>query len=378
MKNIKKTIYLSITLFAILPSISQSFFWGGSAPSTNKNTPPKTTIWDKIEANIKREQEELEKAETYEKLEQELASKRRVLESQQQSIRNKILSEILLHTSNIIEQSLRTIDEIKTIRQQTHIALQNHDQKVKDVIADPAFSLFQYQIKTAPTYKDIEEATQNNTRIENQIQEKEQLKNALSSDIYKKKTTINALNDDIKAKKNERDTIANLANNQRILQGELIDQDLQLLTLKKTKEEFFIKELITRQRLFETEIEILKKQLEFARVYYETIKKQLVIDRTYLENAKKTFNEARHALSNDLTTMTHLINGISEQKSRLDEEIKRRISKEGLAVGETTPIHDWNISPKTQKEWERFIPLGLLFEQGALLDLDLLINPNRN
>ncbi|KKR96230.1 MAG: Conserved hypothetical transmembrane protein [candidate division TM6 bacterium GW2011_GWE2_41_16] len=323
--------------------------------------------WEKLLTTLEQETDELDKAPSLSNAKAAFFQKE--FQTNQRYTGYKSTDQIIRKIQSTLKQGIHTIEEIDTVRQQLKNTLLDHAKKLKEFLEDPTFTSIKKENKAAPTYDDLVEKYNQISRLEAAISEKEKQKTAANKDLTQKKSSLNAITDEIKNKKEERDNLGSTSDRQRVIGGELIDKQLELLEYRRDLEELRIKEIIAKQRFFETEALLLKKQLEIIKNQYDQIKNTIFVSSEYVQNSERAFEKTRQELLDEQTRINEYIaNEFTSKKNALQNQITTLAQTYDLSASDLTAFKTWNKDLQTVRDWEIAANLGLAYTEDLLFE----------
>lgn len=281
--------------------------------------------------------------------------------------------EYLNQRLSVLGQIQQVLTEISQAHQQHEATIAQHSEELQDYKADPDFNKLKLARKTAPDFNDWREFVPRLNEKKKQITALEKNKASITYDLNRRKKNLLAIQEQYKEKQKQQDQLNDQKPDGTISareRGQLLDDNMRLLLLKKELAELKVKEAEARLLLINTQLEHAKEQLAIFEKDYAWLKRTLVIDSAYLKRAEGELEKKRQLYGERRERLYEKLGLISP----LRQEFKKRIEllREQLKLGpiDIEAIEKVAKEPKVAQEWLATCALGLLIWQEKMTETE--------
>lgn len=238
-------------------------------------------------------------------------------------------------------QEYQALIEIQQARKDLLAMLDQHIKLLREYLEAPDFKRLRKELKTYYSFNDLQEENKLLREYQDRLVQTEEKNKANITDIANKKKMLTALETELKEKKRlQEDFLAksNQSPNGLSIQqkSELLDANVELLTVKKELAQLKVAEAERRGALLDSQLYVLRNQLTLLKSEYARIKRALRVDGQYVQNAKTELEKKRqHSLATRerYEEKTRILTPL---QSKLKDELAQRYKKASI----TKPLDD--------------------------------------
>ena len=279
---------------------------------------------------------------------------------------------------SLMSQRYQLLTELGHEYQQMLNVLEQHSKLWHEYKADPDFKSFRISLKASPCFDDLQELAHCNLNYKTRLVELEKNKAVIIDDLAKRKKTLASIAEEYKEKRREHEEFSSAGRkvdathnafsaNQR---GELLDDQVRQLAIKKELAEAKVKEGEIRLALIDTQLMIARAQIVVLKDDYARIKRVLNVDENYVKNAEKALEEKRQESVEKQDRVHDKVRLLAPLKENLKTAAQKAIELYGVAATDISHIREWNKEPKTINEWLAVSTVGNIFTQEAFADAE--------
>jgi len=329
------------------------------------------TVLEKQLKELKKEREDTVKLPKLTGERAELRERQKALTVQAEEAKG-VEQDFIKKKLSLVTQRYQALGELEQVRTRYVALLEEHIKLLEDYRADPDFKKFNVPVKASYTFDEFEDLGRRLLYIRKILADYEKSQAVAFDDLQKLKKTLLALDQEALDKEKQQKDFAQKPQNEgfnRVQSGELIDLEKQLIDDKKAVTEVKIKETDQRTILLDTEIMIVRGQLEQLKASYERVKNALYIDEAYLKKVENNVEEQRRILTQDSEETQKNIHFYAAQEEAFEKKIKEAASQLDLSSGDELAWRDWSKTPQDEKQWRALCSIGYLGLEASVSDV---------
>ncbi len=284
-------------------------------------------------------------------------------------------TEFLTKMQSILNTTYQIVTEIDQERDQIKNIIDQTAKLLNEYKADPEFEKLRVAEKAAPDFDDLQELLQRIRDANARSVELGKTKLSLSPDINKRKKAVAVLQEQYQAKKNEQEAFStqkeeevNGLNHKE--QGQILDEQLRQFKYKVELAQLKVKEAELRLSLIDTQLMIIREQINVFKSDSTRIKRALNIDTNYVKSAETALEAKRQTLVEKTDRAHEKIRLLIPTKEDLKNKIDELKEKYSTTVPDITAFEDWNKEPKTVNEWTVVSELAAFITEEEYLDAE--------
>lgn len=357
----------------------------GSLLSVNdkKESGQKTPFEKQIEVITKKQTDYQEQMSEYTKMLDELAVRVSHLKTQENTV-ERPEAEYLQKQLMLVSKSQQAVAEIIQVLRRILSALEENQKVLKKVKTDPTFSELRMPTKAAPTFDDLQKASDRLATYKSRLDDLEKARKTLLRDIEQRKKVLDAVAKELTDKKIQRDTFTQedktveaLAKFSKSEQGVIIDDQLKNLEYQKKLAELKVSEDDARLVLLDSQLSMTRKQVEIVEKEYNQVKHQVNIDAEYIKKERARVENMRQEFFDKRQGLNSKINPLLPRLERTKSQLEEIISTYEFSATKSAEIRSWQLSLDaltTPEEWLGTALFGshVAKEQFLETQLDLL------
>ncbi len=332
-----------------------------------------TSVQKQLET-LEREKEEIEKSPQRQQQLADLAAHIKALKAKVTTLTNAKEAELLHKKISLLTQDYQVISEIESLRQQYKNLLQENIKLLSEYKEDPEFNKLKLPTKATYGFDEFEDRGYRVLSGKKRLAELEKSRALVYDDIAKRKKTRATIEQEYQEKSRQQDEFsrrtASAEGVNRIVQGELIDLEKQLLNDKRILADLRIKEVEQRLALIDNQIIILRAQYVTFKSDYEKVKRALYVDTDYLHKAEKEFERKMNDSSLERENLRNEIKTLNTLKDEIRKKSSESSEKYDLSATDMLALRNWEKTPRSLQEWSALCSLGYSSLEEAVIDLE--------
>ncbi len=264
----------------------------------------------------------------------------------------------------ILNQSAQVLSELSHSYQQIINFINTNIKTLQEFKTDPEFKskVLRIAYKSIYSIEDIQKLSDLMLQYDKKIVTAEEKIKKSSVDLDQLKKSLNLAKQEYEDKKKEQKEFnpEEQADNKLTVsqRATLLDEEEKLLYHKKNLAEFKVKEIEQKKQLFETDLRIIRIQLEIIINEYEKVKNDLCVDESDVKRYAEVLNKQVQETSQYQNEITKKISDLDRLKYLQQKEIVELKKKYRLSDDKISLIKEWALVPHKFENWLYLINIG--------------------